>query len=100
MVNAFRKFAIGCVIAVTVALGACDKPPTEKTYADIETGMSRDRLVDVLGEPSESTDTTRSGVPAQQLQWSGDTHTLTITLVDGKVRYKTLRRVQEKSGDR
>ncbi len=80
------------LLALTVA---CSKV-TRKNFERIETGMSYDEVVEVLGEPTESSSAGFGPFSAGSAEWQGSDGSISIQFLNEKVQVKSF---QSPGGD-
>ncbi|TJZ75554.1 DUF3862 domain-containing protein [Chitiniphilus eburneus] len=68
-------------------LTACSRLSPEN-YAKIETGMAREQVVDILGEPDQSDGASLLGISGERATWESGGTTVTVQFVNDKVMTK------------
>ena len=83
------RHRLACFAAVVLLLAACSKVNPEN-FAKIQSGMTEQEVIAILGSPNESTSREVLGITGTSSRWvSGDT-AITIRFVGGKVATKAL----------
>lgn len=79
----FTGFALFLALAV---LTSCGSKLTEENFAKIENGMSREDVVSILGEPTDSGSVGFGGFSGGMATWKDDSGTvITVQFVNEKV---------------
>lgn len=82
-----------CLVAAFVV--SCGSKINESNFDKIENGMPREKVIDILGEPTDSGDVGFGGFSGGMATWRDDDgNVITIQFVNGKVKGK-----QFSSGD-
>ncbi|XZG71570.1 DUF3862 domain-containing protein [Chitinibacteraceae bacterium HSL-7] len=76
-------------LALLVLLAACSKV-TPENFAKIDTGMSREEVVKVLGEPDSADGASLLGLSGESAVWKSRKATITIAFVNGHVVTKNI----------
>jgi hypothetical protein len=80
---------LALVATALILLSACSKV-TPENFAKIQSGMTEQEVIAILGSPAESTSREVLGITGTSSRWvSGDT-SITIRFVGGKVATKAL----------
>ena len=81
------RFVAVCLVAAFVA--ACGSTINQSSFDKIETDMPREDVIDILGEPTDSSDVGIAGFSGGMASWSDDDgNVITIQFVNGKVKGK------------
>ena len=81
------RFVALCLVAAFVA--ACGSKINESNFDKIENDMPRERVIDILGEPTDSGDIGFGGFSGGMATWRDDAgNVITIQFVNGKVKGK------------
>ncbi len=84
--NCLRFVAIGLVAAFVAACGSKIK---QSNFDKIENDMTREDVIDILGEPTDSSNVGIAGFSGGMASWSDDDgNTITIQFVNGRVKGK------------
>ena len=84
--NWLRLVAV-CLVAAFVA--ACGSKINKSNFDRIENDMTRADVIDILGEPTDSSDIGIAGFSGGMASWSDDDgNIITIQFVNGKVKGK------------
>ncbi|WP_148714983.1 outer membrane protein assembly factor BamE domain-containing protein [Chitinolyticbacter meiyuanensis] len=82
------RFAIlSCLLLLT----ACSRL-TPEHYAQIETGMPRSQVVELLGEPDRSDGASVLGISGEHATWQSGNTTVTIRFVNDQVVTKDMQK--------
>jgi len=77
------------VIAAVLLLSACFSKVTLDNYNSVNEGMSLSEVVNILGEPNDSSDINLGIASASSNTWKGENgETITIQFFNGKVKLK------------
>ena len=78
------------VLVVLAALvAACGSKINQSNFDKIENDMTREAVIDILGEPTDSSDVGIAGFSGGMASWSDDDgNIITIQFVNGKVKGK------------
>ncbi|WP_432719583.1 DUF3862 domain-containing protein [Jeongeupia wiesaeckerbachi] len=76
-------------LLLALALTACSKVNSEN-YQKITTGMQRDEVVKLLGEPKSTDGGSVFGISGESATWQGSDTTIAIQFINGKVMTKNL----------
>ncbi|GHD68570.1 hypothetical protein [Jeongeupia chitinilytica] len=76
-------------LLLAFALVACSRV-TSENYQKISTGMQRDEVVRILGEPKATDGGSVFGISGESASWQGSDTTITIQFINGKVMTKNL----------
>ena len=81
------RFVAASLVATFVA--ACGPTINQSSFDEIENDMTREDVIDILGEPTDSSDVGIAGFSGGMASWSDDDgNTITIQFVNGKVKGK------------
>jgi hypothetical protein len=69
-------------------LGACTRV-TQDNFSKIETGMTEQEVISILGSPSESSSSSLLGISGTASRWAGRDAEITVRFVGGKVATKS-----------
>ena len=76
-------------VVILLATAACGSKLTEANFAKIDNGMSREEVVAILGEPSDSGSVGFGGISGGMATWKDDAGTvITVQFVNEKVAGK------------
>ena len=62
---------------------------TQENFSRIETGMTEQEVVTILGSPTESSSGSLLGISGTSSRWAGRDAEITVRFVGGKVATKT-----------
>jgi hypothetical protein len=84
------KATISLMTAVLAAilLAACAKI-TQENFSRIESGMSEQEVIAILGSPTESSSVDVLGISGTAARWAGSDAEITVRFVGGKVALKS-----------
>lgn len=77
------------LLFAALLLAACSKI-NQANYDKIETGMSKQAVVELLGEPTQADTSNLLGLSAGQLKWQNGDQVITLTLLNDKVMSKSM----------
>lgn len=80
------------VILASALLVGCGSKVTQENFDKIQTGMSREDVKAILGEPTESSGVSVGAISGDSWVWKTDGTVITIQFVGGKVLAKQLGR--------
>jgi len=75
-------------VALLCLLSACARI-TQENFSRIETGMSEQEVISILGSPSESSSGSLLGISGTASRWVGRDAEINVRFVGGKVATKT-----------
>lgn len=70
---------------LALALAGCGGSLDRESYDAVESGMTEERVIRILGEPDRSRSIGVGDISGTHLSWDGDGFTVSVQLVDGKV---------------
>jgi hypothetical protein len=83
-------FKLVFYIGLLVILGACVTKINQENYDKIQEGMTLEAVKAILGEPTESKSAGIGGlVSGTSAIWKGDSMTIDIKFLNGKVKFKS-----------
>lgn len=71
-----------------LVLAACSKV-TQENFDKVADGMTKDQVIAILGDPTESSSMSVVGVSGTTAKWVDKAGTITIRFVNDKVRLKS-----------
>lgn len=71
-------------IFISIAIIACSKKTSEVT---VETGMSQQEVIDMLGEPSATKSNTLDALTVTHSEWNDDSGRLSIQFQNDKAQF-------------
>ena len=81
--------ALPVVVLVTALVTSCGSNINQGNFDKIERDMPREEVIDILGEPTDSSDVGIAGFSGGMATWSDDGgNVITIQFVNGKVKGK------------
>jgi len=75
-------------LAVLILAGCAKNLITHNSFTQIHTGMSERRVSKLLGEPTDVISVGFGPLAGTNATWEGDTSTITVQFVNGRVRGK------------
>jgi hypothetical protein len=82
-----NKTLVAVAAAALLALAACTRI-TQENFSKIETGMSEQDVISLLGSPTESNSGSVLGVSGTASRWVGRDAEIQVRFVNGKVATK------------
>jgi hypothetical protein len=79
---------LSLLISVCIIFTGCGSPINENNYDRIETGMAEMEVINILGEPTGSSDITVGPVSTTSSVWEGNQAQIAIQFVNGRVKIK------------
>jgi len=76
------------IVSVLLIFAGCGSPINENNYDKIKNGMAEMEVINILGEPTETSDVSIGPVSATSSVWEGDEARIAIQFVNGKVKFK------------
>lgn len=75
------------IVAILTATGlcACEGQVTAANFERVQTGMSREEVVHILGEPDETTGVAIANFSGQAATWTDGKDRITVQFVNNKV---------------
>jgi len=80
--------ALTLPIIMALLLSACGSKISQENFNKIKDGMAEADVVNILGEPTESSSMGVAGLSGSSATWKYDKTTITIQFVNGKVALK------------
>jgi len=84
--------ALPIVLAAALLLAACGNKVTPENYERIESGMTRDKVIEILGPPDDQGSVAVGELSGASAKWTGGGYVVSITFANGKVAFKSLTR--------
>jgi len=84
------------VLMVAGLLFSCQSRINQANFEKIETGMSQAAVLEILGEPTESSSVNFAGLSGTASEWTDDGATIAIQFFNGKVKFKTFSKSSRK----
>ena len=81
--------ALALLVAAAIVLAACSKV-TPENFAKVQSGMTEQEVIAILGNPTESTSREVLGITGTVARWTRGDTVVTIRFVGGKVAAKSL----------
>lgn len=78
------------VVIFVGLLGACEQGilgPTQEDFRQVQAGMSRDQVHDLLGKPDEVDSASIGSLSGTAETWRGEEHRLSVQYLNGEVKY-------------
>lgn len=88
--NTLKKIITAFILTLTVFLISCGSPISQKNFDKIKSGMSKNEVIQLLGEPTESTGMGLGEISGANLVWKSSEITITIQFINDKVAVKSL----------
>lgn len=85
-----KKAPLVLVFALALLLTACGDTVTRENYEKIETGMSQDEVIALLGEPQEFNSVELGELSGGTARWTGKTQSISVTFTNDKVAFKRI----------
>lgn len=79
-------------VLAALALAACGSKVTAENFARIQTGMTQQEVVALLGEPTETSAVSIGGLSGGMSTWRDGNTTISIQFLNDKVQAKQLSR--------
>jgi hypothetical protein len=80
--------ALTLPIIMALLLSACGSKISQENFNKIKDGMAEADVVNILGEPTESSSMGVAGLSGSSSTWKKDKTSITIQFVNGKVALK------------
>lgn len=89
------------LLLVALVVTACGTRVTTENYRQIEQGMTRGQVIDLLGKPDNLSSMTMGKLSGAAAQWQGNGNTITVVFANEKVMFKSFGDVPaERQGSR
>lgn len=85
-ISRFTFLVVSALAALLVA--ACARI-TQENFSKIETGMTEQQVISILGSPTESSSVEVLGISGTASRWAGSDAEITVRFVGGKVALKS-----------
>ncbi len=96
-VDIFKAVTSGAVVLMVVGLlFSCESRINQANFEKIEPGMTRAAVLDLLGEPTESSSVNLAGLSGTASEWTEGDTTISIQFFNGKVKFKTFSKSSKK----
>lgn len=82
-----RPFA-AAALALTLILAGCGSKVNEENFARIQEEMTEQQVIELLGQPSETSSVSALGVSGTSAVWRAEDAVISVQFVNGKVRLK------------
>jgi type IV pilus biogenesis protein CpaD/CtpE len=79
-------------VLAALALAACGSKVTAENFARIQTGMTQQEVVALLGEPTETSAVSIGGLSGGMSTWRDGNTTISVQFLNDKVQAKQLSR--------
>ena len=76
------------VLAALLLLSACGSKLSEENFDQIENGMSKDKVIELLGKPNETSSLELGGLSGTSAVWDDGSKRITIQFINDKVKVK------------
>jgi outer membrane protein assembly factor BamE (lipoprotein component of BamABCDE complex) len=83
------RLSIVATCLLCLALVACGPRVSQENYEKIRNDMSTEEVNKVLGKPTQVSSFGIGGLSATTAKWVGQTHTITVTFANEKVKMKS-----------
>jgi len=90
MTNMIFRLLAATVLAV--ALAGCGSKLNEENFGRIQDGMTEQQVIDLLGQPAETSSMGALGMSGTSAIWRDDKAVISVQFVNGKVRLKQFER--------
>ncbi len=81
-------------MALGIFLVACGSPISEKNFERIENDMPEMEVLNILGDPKETSNITLGPVSTTTSVWENEHAKITIQFVNGSVQIKTFKNIK------
>jgi len=78
------RWSAGALLACALLAG-CGRTLDSDSYAAVETGMSRQQVIELLGEPDRTRSVNVGGLSGSHLAWDGDGFVVMVQFADDRV---------------
>ena len=97
MIKTLKTAVSASLFLAIFSLAACSDPISRENYAKIETGMSQDQVLAVLGEPDDFNSVELGELSGGTARWQGKTQSISVTFTNDKVAFKRIAEVEAES---
>lgn len=77
-----------CTLVAVAFLAGCGSKISQTNFDKIEKGMTRDQVIALLGEPSDSSSLSLGGLSGTSAEWTDGKATISIQFLNEKVTLK------------
>jgi hypothetical protein len=96
-IDIFKAIPLAAVVLMVAGLlFSCQSRINQANFEKIETGMSQAAVLEILGEPTESSSVNFAGLSGAASEWTDDGATIAIQFFNGKVKFKTFSKSSRK----
>jgi hypothetical protein len=81
-------------LLAALALAACGSRVSQENFDRIQSGMTREEVVAILGAPTETSGFSVGGLSGESAAWSGKDAGISIQFANGKVMSKQYSKVE------
>lgn len=82
----------GAIALAAVLLAACGTKLSAENFGRIQTGMTQQEVIAVLGEPTETSSVNIAGVSGGMATWKDGDTVISVQFLNDKVQAKQLRK--------
>ena len=76
------------IVAAMLLLTACGSKLSEENFDQIENGMAKEDVIDLLGKPTETSSLELGGLSGTSAVWDDGNKRITIQFINNKVKVK------------
>lgn len=84
----WRRPLSTAALALTLILAGCGSKVNEENFTRIQDGMTEQQVIELLGQPSETSSVSALGVSGTSAVWRAEDAVISVQFVNGKVRLK------------
>ena len=96
-VDIFKAVTMSAVVLMIAGLMySCQSRINQANFEKIEPGMTQAAVLDLLGEPTESSSVNFAGLSGTASEWTDGDTTIAIQFFNGKVKFKTFSKSSKK----
>lgn len=88
----WRRSLSAAALALTLILAGCGSKVNEENFARIQEEMTEQQVIELLGQPSETSSVSALGVSGTSAVWRAEDAVISVQFVNGKVRLKQFER--------
>lgn len=87
-----KMLRLTSILFIVLLLAACGSKLNEDNFDQIENGMAKEKVFEILGKPAETSSMQMGGLSGTSAVWEDDSVRITVQFLNGKVKLKQFTR--------